>query len=102
MRVEGAAVAVGGEYAAFCIQIAGPLWDNNGNAAGEGYVTLPGKQTLAGKDNGNERARAGCLSGHRRTVQIQFVGNPSGQVVFLVTDRELKMTQERSQVRIGL
>jgi hypothetical protein len=54
IQVKGTAVAVRRQYATFCVQIAGPLWDNNGNASGESYVTLPGEQTLTGKNYGNE------------------------------------------------
>ncbi len=89
LGVEGPAMAVGGEDPAGLVHVALRLREEQRRAAGQREVALVREQALAGDADRGERGGAGGLHVHARAAQVEFVGNPGGEVVLLVGQPEL-------------
>ncbi len=86
--VEGAAMAVRREDAAFLIEVASDERCADRDPAGEREVALPGEQRLAGEVDRQERGRAGRLRDDARPHQAELVRGAAGQEVAVVAEQE--------------
>ena len=108
--VEGPAVAIFRQDHPFLVIVALFLRDRDRHAAGQSHVAGVVQKILVSQVHGNQRGGTGRLHRHARPLQVQLVGNPRGQKVFVVADRKLVALggsdpaapggQKREQVRV--
>ncbi len=84
--VEGAAMPVRRQHAAFLVEVALSLRQHDGHAAGERHVALVRSDALACGGDGHQRGGARGLQGHRRAAQPQLEGDPGRKIVLVVTE----------------
>ena len=80
--IEGAAVPVRGNDAAFLIEVADFLRHRHGHAARQRHIAFAAQQGLTGQVHGHKRCGASRLYSQARPAQIQFVGESGRQRVF--------------------
>ncbi len=84
LRVERAAMPVGGEDFSLFRHVSPWLGQHHGRAAGQRHVALAAQQALTGQVNRHQRGRAGRLHVEARAFEVQLVGEPRGQEVHVV------------------
>ena len=88
--IEGLAATVWRKHARVAGQQVHAGRGHQGNSAREGRITFSGPQRLAGKVNCHERGRTCGIDSHRRSAQVQVIGDAGGKHRAHVSHAELR------------
>ena len=101
VHVEGPGAPITRQHRALFVQMAHPVGDGDGRAAGQGQLASAGPQGVDRLHHRHQRGRAGGVDGHRRALQAQLVGQTQRGVVLVVGPVDRQLAQQLHELRPG-
>ena len=99
--VEGTAVTIFGEGAAFLIEETALLWNGDVNAAGKSDVTFVVEQRAVGLIDRQKGGGTGGIEADSGAAKVQEIGGAKSDVVFLVSILDGKLAGHGEQIGVA-